>query len=420
MGCIRVTGGRPLRGTLPVQGAKNAVLPILAATLCTGERCTLTNCPDIRDVHTAIAILRALGCAAAFDNGAVTVDASALCKTDIPPALARKMRSSVTFLGPLLAAVGIAQVPLPGGCVLGKRPLDLHLSGLEALGVSTSLTENGVCCRGPVRGGTALLRYPSVGATENLLLAACGAKGPVTIIGAAREPEIADLAGFLRTCGAEITGAGSSVLRILSGPRHGCEYRILPDRMAAATYLCAAQASGGDLRLTGIDPGLLSPVTAALSAAGAKIVCDPDSIRLQAGPLHAISPIVTGPYPGFPTDAQAPVMAALLRAEGVTLVQETVFENRFRHVPALQKLGAKIRVCGSLAVVQGVDFLRGAEMEATDLRGGAAMLIAALGAEGESRIHAAEHIGRGYEHLCENLIKLGADVTEVLAPGSGC
>lgn len=413
MNYLRVRGGRPLRGTLAVQGSKNAALPILAATLCTGASCTLRGCPDIRDVHTAIDILRILGCTAEFDRGTVRVDAASAGQASVPDALAGKMRASVLFLGPLLATRGRAELPLPGGCVLGKRPLDLHLRGLETLGISTEVDSGTIRCAGAVQSGTVLLRYPSVGATENLLLAACGARGPVTLIGAAREPEIVDLARFLSACGAKITGAGSTVIRVTAGPCRGCDYRVMPDRMAAATWLCAAQTSGGDLTLTGISPTLLRPVTDALAAAGAQLTKGTDRIRLQASPLHAIGPIVTAPHPGFPTDAQAPLMAALLRAEGTTLFAETVFENRFRHVSALQKLGADVRVSGSVACVRGVLALHGADLEATDLRGGAAMLLAALGAEGESRIFAPEHLSRGYDDLLNTLTKLGADAAAV-------
>ncbi len=412
MSFIQVRGGRPLRGTLAVQGSKNAALPLLAATLCTGKRCTLRGCPDISDVHTAIEILKALGCAATFDRSGATIDAGSLCCAALPPEPAGKMRASVSFLGALVCACGEASVPLPGGCVLGARPLDLHLSGLEALGATIDVDGSTIRCRGPLRGGTVILRYPSVGATENLLLAGCGAQGPVTILGAAREPEIEDLAGFLNRCGADIRGAGTGHIRILRGPDRGADYRVMPDRMAAASWLCAAAAAGGEIRLTGIRPDTLAPVLTALQAAGCSVQTTDSRIWLSAGPLQAIAPVVTGPYPDFPTDAQAPLMAALLRARGVTVFCETVFENRYRHVPALRALGADIRVSGRVASVRGVSRLRGAEMEATDLRGGMAMLIAALSAEGVSRIMDAQHLSRGYEQLCEGCRRLGADVTQ--------
>lgn len=411
MSYIRVTGGKPLRGTLAVQGAKNAVLPILAATLCTRSRCVLRGCPEISDVHSAIEILRALGCAAEMQNDTVTVDAAQASGCEIAPELARKMRSSVTFLGALVACCGAARVPLPGGCVLGKRPLDLHLQGLEALGTEVLLEDGCLLCRGKPRGGTALLRYPSVGATENLMLAALGAGETVTILGAAKEPEIEDLASFLNACGADVRGAGSNRIQVFSAPKRGCEYSVLPDRMAAASYLCAAAAVGGDLCLTRVRPEHLRPVLDTLFAAGCEVEASEDRICLRAAALQAPPPIVTAPYPGFPTDAQAPVMAALLRASGTTVFDETVFEDRYRHVPALRQLGAEIRVCGSIASVRGVETLTGADMTATDLRGGAAMLIAALSARGESRIFAPEHLARGYEHLTENLRALGAEVT---------
>ncbi len=403
---LRIVGGRPLNGTLTVQGSKNAVLPILAAALLTKDRCLLTGCPDISDVHTALVILQTLGCSASFSDGSVTLDAAA-CSGRIPPRLAADMRASVIFLGALLARNGEAEVPLPGGCVLGLRPLDLHLKGLQALGVRVTCAEDWIFCRGPVHGGTVLLRYPSVGATENLILAGCAAKTPVTILGAAREPEIEALADFLNACGAEVRGAGSSRIRIMKGPQHGCRYAVPTDRIAAATWLCAAAACPGQIRLRHVVPSELKPVLSVLRDAGCEIEIGEQEIFMKAGPLRAVRPIVTGPYPAFPTDVQAPMMAALLKAEGTTVFDETVFENRFRHVPALVRLGADIRVCGRIASVRGVRMLLGCEMEATDLRGGAAMLIAALSAEGESRILQTQHLRRGYAQLCQTVNSLG-------------
>ena len=411
MPCIRVIGGRPLHGCLSIQGAKNAVLPIMAATLCTKGRCTLLGCPDICDVHTAIEILQTLGCEAEFDHGTVRIDTGARSGAAIPPPLAEKMRSSVTFLGALMSAAGEATVPLPGGCVLGARPLDLHLSGLQTLGAEVSAEDGTIRCRGRLCGGTVVLRYPSVGATENLMLAALDAEAPVTIIGAAKEPEIVDLGDFLNACGAQVSGAGSATIRVSGGAKQGCTYRVMPDRMAAASYLCAAAASGGSLTLTETEPTQIEAVLSVLRASGCEIETAPGRIALKAGALRAVPPVVTGPYPAFPTDAQAPVMAALCRAEGVTVFDETVFENRYRHVPALVRLGADIQVSGSIARVRGVRSLHGADMIATDLRGGAAMLIAALSAEGESRIFEPRHLLRGYEHICANLRSVGAEVT---------
>ena len=406
---IHITGGRPLRGTLAVQGSKNAVLPILAATAAIPGRFLLHNCPAIRDLTVTLALLEGLGLRTKAEHGLVAVDSRGPLRSASDPVLAGKLRSSVLLLGALLARLGEAEIPLPGGCVLGKRPLDLHLRGLETLGVRVCPENGRLLCRGRPEGGTVILPYPSVGATENLILAALGATGPVCLIGAAREPEIRDLAAFLTDCGADISGAGTPCIRIRPAPLHGTVHRILPDRMEAATWLCAAAATGGNLTLTNLLPDQLCPVIGVLRRAGCEISESDTSLRLRAGPLRAPGAVVTGPYPAFPTDAQATVMAALLRTSGVTLFQETVFTNRFRHVPALRAMGARIETAGDLARVRGVPALHGAAVTATDLRGGAAMVIAALAAQGESQIHDAWHLDRGYGDFIQRLRALGAE-----------
>ena len=411
MNTIYITGGRPLAGTLAVQGSKNAVLPILAATASIPGRFVLTNCPDIRDVAVTRSLLEGLGLEARFAEGLMTVDSRGPIRPAPDPALAGALRSSVLLLGALLARLGEAEIPLPGGCVLGERPLDLHLTALEQLGVRVQCGSDRLLCRGRPTGGTVILPYPSVGATENLLLAALGASGPVRLIGAAREPEIRDLAVFLKSCGARITGAGTPCLRIEPAPLHGTVHRILPDRMEAATWLCAAASAGGELELTNLLPDQLRPVIGLLRSAGCEITETKQTLTLRAGPLHSPGPVMTGPYPAFPTDAQAPLMAALLQASGVTLFQETVFSDRFRHVPALRTLGAQIEVRGDLARVRGVCTLRGGEIAATDLRGGAAMVIAALAAEGKTVIREAWHLDRGYSHFVERLRQSGAEAS---------
>lgn len=410
METLCITGGQPLHGTLAVQGSKNAVLPLLAAAAAVPGRSVLLGCPSIRDLRVSCALLEGLGlsCQAAGDT--LFLDAAAPPRTDPDPALAGQLRSSVLLLGALLGRCGQAEIPLPGGCVLGARPLDLHLKGLEALGVEVRREDCLLRCRGRPRAGTVRLPYPSVGATENLMLAALGASGPVRICGAAREPEIRDLAAFLNACGARVTGAGSACVRITPAPLHGAVHRVLPDRMEAATWLCAVAAAGGTLRLTGLCPAQLEPVLRTLEHAGCELTREPAALTLRAGALRAPKPVVTGPYPAFPTDAQAPMMAALLRAQGRTLFSETVFEDRFRHVPALRAMGAQIELSGRRAVVQGTAKLRGAEMAATDLRGAAAMVCAALGAEGESRITQAWHLDRGYADFAARLRALGAEV----------
>ncbi len=404
-----ITGGRPLRGEVRIHGGKNAVLPILAAAAAVRGPVTLRGCPPIRDVEITLALLRGLGVRTAQEDDCLRIDAAGLDAAVTDPELAGCLRSSILFLGALLTAVGRAEIPLPGGCVLGARPIDLHLEPLRALGVEISHTPRRLICSGRPRGGTVILPYPSVGATENLLLAALGASGPVRIVGAAREPEITDLCRFLRRCGAELEGQGTNCLLLRPAPLHGCTYTVLPDRMEAATYLCAAASAGGELTLRGIRPDQLSPVLETLRAAGCEICSGEDSVTLRAEALHAVPPVVTGPYPAFPTDAQAPMMAALLRAEGTSVLRETVFEDRFRHVPALRRLGGKIDLAGRIAAVRGVERLRGCAMEATDLRGGAAMVIAALAAEGESRITSLNHLRRGYAALVPTLQSLGAE-----------
>ena len=406
---IRIRGGRPLCGAVRVHGGKNAVLPILTATAAIRGRFILHNCPAIRDVEITQELLAAQGVTCVRTGDTLRVDSTGLRPGPIDHRLAGRLRSSVLFLGALLTAFGAAEIPLPGGCVLGARPLDLHRSGLESLGVETACESSGLITRGRPRSGTVILRYPSVGATENLLLAALGAAGPVRILGAAREPEIDDLCAFLTACGAELTGVGTACLTLTPRPLHGAEHRILPDRMEAATYLCAAACAGGDLTLTGLIPAQLAPVTLALQAAGCTIEDGADSISIRGAARRAIPPVRTGPYPGFPTDAQAPLTAALLRAEGSTVLEETVFENRFRHLPALEKMGAKIEGGGTLIRIRGVPSLHGAAVDATDLRGGAAMVCAALGADGETLISHAGLLDRGYQDLIPILRSLGAD-----------
>lgn len=410
MDTIYITGGRPLAGTLAVQGSKNAVLPILAATAAIPGRFALLNCPAIQDVTVTRALLAGLGIQSTEADGRITVDSRGPVHSAADPTLAGKLRSSVLLLGALLARLGEAEIPLPGGCELGGRPLNLHVTALEQLGVRICCENGRLFCRGRPEGGTVILPYPSVGATENLLLAALGASGPIRLIGAAREPEICDLAAFLTACGARIAGAGTPCIRVEPAPLHGAVHRVLPDRMEAATWLCAAAASGGELTLTDLFPDQLRPVLHTLQQAGCEFHTSGTRLTLRTGPLHAPGTVITGPYPAFPTDAQATVMAALLRASGLTLFEETVFSDRFRHVPALRAMGAWIETVGDLARVRGVPALHGAEITATDLRGAAAMVIAALSAEGESIIHNAWHLDRGYGRLIERLRLLGAEV----------
>lgn len=412
MGAYQIIGGRPLEGAVKIHGAKNSVLPILAATLVSGGEYVLTNCPEISDVDTALEILRTLGCTAQRDGTRIYVDTRAAEHCEIPETLMKKMRAAIIFLGALLARFGQARMSAPGGCVLGQRPIDLHLLGLRMMGAECEADGEILRCKGErLHGCTIALPFPSVGATENLILAALGSDGTVVLCNAAKEPEIGDLIGFLRACGAKIEGAGTSVLQITGKTAlHGTEYAIMPDRMETATYLAAAAATRGRLVLQGAKPEHLRAVTEVMARGGCRIAQHTGEIIVCCDRLQAVSPIVTAPYDGFPTDAQAPVMAAMATAEGVSIFEETIFSDRLRHVPALRAMGARIYATERHAIVTGTRRLHGANVEATDLRGGAAMVIAALNAEGESVITNTEHMERGYASFVQTLRSCGAQI----------
>lgn len=416
MNCYEIEGGRPLEGRLTVQGAKNSVLPILAASLMAPGRSVIHNCPDLSDVTATLDILSLLGCRVDREGDAITVDASVLSRGDIPDRLMREMRSSVIFLGALLARLGTAELSYPGGCELGPRPIDLHLAALRSLGAEIREDQGCLCCRGGrrLRGRELCLSMPSVGATENAMLAACGCPGTTTIVGAAREPEIVDLQNFLRAMGAEVSGAGSTAIVIRGGrPLHPAEYTVMGDRIAAATYLCAAATAGGEIQLTGVEPAYLSAVLSCLEEAGCQLHTGPGEICLESRELmKGISPVRTAPYPGFPTDAQAILMAALAGGEGATMFVENIFDSRYRHVDELRRMGASIQVAGRVAVVSGTGRLHGACVHSTDLRGGAALVVAALGAEGSTRVCGLNYIRRGYDGLDRCLRQLGARIRE--------
>ena len=412
---ISLEGGRRLSGEVIVQGAKNSVLPILAATVLSGDTCRVRHCPRLSDVDTTIEILRHLGCRVWWEGADLLVDSSCITCWDIPDGLMRRMRSSVIFLGAILSRCGRAEISYPGGCELGPRPIDLHLSALRTLGATVKECGGSISCGGEgMRGAEIILSLPSVGATENAILAACGAKGTTVIANAAREPEICDLQDFLCAMGASVHGAGSSTVVVEGGRRlHGCDRAVIADRIVAATYLAAAAGAGGDICLQGIEPRHVSTVTTVLIQAGCQISCDENSIRLQSGgQLRSVAPVRTSPYPGFPTDAQAVLMAALLRSRGTTVFVENMFENRYRHVAELRRMGADVRTEGRVAVVCGVEQLRGAQVHATDLRGGAALLVAGLQAEGTTQVGDIHHIRRGYADIVGDLSRLGAAVRE--------
>ena len=423
MSAYIIQGGRPLYGTARVHGAKNSVLPILAATvLCRGTS-VIHNCPDLSDVRASMAILEHLGCQVDRSGDTITVDASVVTGNDVPDRLMREMRSSVIFLGAILARTGSAELSMPGGCELGPRPIDLHLAAIRALGAEIREEGGALHCalpKGGLRGCQIDLSLPSVGATENAMLCACGEAGTTTINNAAREPEIVDLQAFLRALGADVRGAGTSTVTVTGGkPLHGGTHTVMPDRIVAATLLSAVAAAGGEAEILGTDYRQLSSVTAILTEAGCRVRSGEQRILLRReDPLQGVRPIRTAPYPGFPTDAQPPVMAALCKGRGTTVFVENMFESRYRHVDELCRMGARIRVEGRVAVVCGVERLHGARLMAADLRGGAALVVAALGAEGESRIEGLSHIDRGYYGLEETLSGLGACIRRLEEGGA--
>ena len=414
MSCFYITGGAALQGDVKCQGSKNASLPMLAACILTADETALYNVPALTDVDAALDILRYLGAKVKRENGALLVDAAGIGKNDVPDALMREMRSSVIFLGPLLARTGRAALSAPGGCEIGLRPIDLHLEAVSRLGAEAKTEGGKIVCTAPkgLTGAEIPLSFPSVGATENAMLAAVLAKGETRILNAAREPEIADLARLLNAMGARVRGAGESTIYIdgvkkLSGAAH----TVLPDRIAGATLLTAGAITKGRVCVKGLSPAHLAPVLDVLERAGCELRRGTDEITLAAPQrLQSVRTVRTAPYPGFPTDAQPPVTALLSTARGVSVIMETVFESRFRYAGELTRFGASIRTDGRFAVVEGVPRLYGAAVDAPDLRGGAALALAALCAEGESAVREAHHIDRGYEDLAASLQALGGNV----------
>ncbi len=412
MSSLKVTGGRTLSGEVRVQGAKNSVLPILAASILSGGETVVTNCPELSDVDAALEILRHLGCKAEFSRGTVTVDSSSMTRCDIPDRLMRRMRSSVIFLGAILARCGEATLSMPGGCELGPRPIDLHLAAMERLGAFVEAAGGNLICKAPRLSGARIdLAIPSVGATENSMIAAAGAGGLTLITNAAREPEIRDLGDYLTALGARVSGAGTSTVCVEGGRFNDfARHRVIPDRIAAATWIAAVTAAGGKILLRDVEERDLTSVTGAFRQMGVSLTFRDGEVLASAGE-RIVPPrtVTTMPYPGFPTDAQPPLMAACLRAEGTSAFVETIFENRYRHVPELRRMGADIRVDGRVAIVRGGAPLHAATVAAPDLRGGAALVVAALAAKGTTEIIETQYIRRGYEKIAETLTSLGAD-----------
>jgi len=413
---ICVVGGKPLKGSVRIQNAKNAVLPMLGAVLLSREESEIPDCPHLADVHNMCGILTHLGCQCRWEGDSLFVSSRHADKYEMPEALAREMRSSIFLLGPVLARFGRAVCAYPGGCEIGSRPIDLHLKGLRALNVKITEERGRIFCDGRnMRGAVIQLDYPSVGATENLMMAAVAAKGETVIHNAAREPEIIALANALNRMGAEVTGAGSStvVIPCCKGLR-GCRYEPLPDRIAAGTFLTAAAMTAGDVTVERVEPEHLRSVLAKLSECGCDIITNKNSIRC-IGPRRPkeIRLVETLPYPGFPTDMQAALLTLCTVAEGTSVVVENVFENRFRIVPELTCMGASITVKDRMAIVRGVRELNGAEVNACDLRAGAALVLAGLCARDATTVRNVGVIDRGYEKLERTLALLGADIARV-------
>lgn len=414
MSAFVISGGRRISGSLRVQGSKNSVLPILAATVLTEGKSVIHNCPDLSDTGGTVRILKNLGCKVIREGNTIIVDSTDISSTEIPERLMREMRSSVIFLGAILGRMKSAVVSTPGGCEIGLRPIDLHLYAMKQLGVQVDENYGKLICTAPngLKGKKITFSFPSVGATENAILASVTAMGTTTIVNAAREPEIIDLCDFLNKCGGEIYGAGESVITIKGKEKlYPCEYSVICDRIACATYLIAGAVTGGDITLENTNPVHLSAVLPLLEETGCDINIRCRAIRLKAPRrLNRIDKIITQPYPGFPTDAQAPFTTLVCVAKGTSVIVENIFESRFKHIPELVRMGAKIRMEGRVAVIDGVDRLYGAEVVSPDLRGGAALVLAGLCAEGETVVNNIKFIDRGYEDFENNLSMLNADV----------
>ena len=412
MDSLIVTGGQRLEGRVRAGGAKNAALPILASTLLGGGECTISNLPQVRDVATMMTLLSLLGVSVKQEEGRAVIDATYVQSLEAPYDLVKTMRASILVLGPLLARFGEAVVSLPGGCAIGPRPVDFHLDGLRKLGATVSVDYGYIRAHAPKLEGQRIdFEVPTVTGTENLLMAACLAKGTTVINNAAMEPEIVDLADFLTKRGARISGAGSGRL-VIEGVSalHGADHEVIPDRIEAGTYVIAGAMTGGRVEVDQCVPEHLEVVTSKLKQCGANLSEGTRSITIEAGSRLQAQDVQTFPYPGFPTDLQAQMMALMCLAEGTSVITELVFAGRFLHVPELQRMGAVIAVDGHRAVVKGLGRLTGAPVMASDLRASAALLLAGLAAEGETRISRIYHLERGYERIEDKLQGLGASV----------
>ncbi len=420
MGKFRVRGGRKLGGNIRVIGAKNAILPILAAVILTRKPVVLYDFPHLADVENMLLILQSIGCRIQRENSTLYIDPSQINSWVIPDRYVKEIRSSIVMLGAVLARMKKAVITYPGGCEIGQRPINLHLQGLRQLGVIITESHGYLECEATNMVGADIhLDYPSVGATENIMLAATCAKGQTVIRNAAKEPEITDLQNFINSMGGKVTGAGSNTI-IIEGVDsfNETEYTVIPDRIVAGTYLIAAAITGSEIVVENVIMEHIQAVVNKLREAGCIITpykgIGVDKIKIKAPDrLRAIENTKTYPYPGFPTDMQALFMSALTVSKGTSIITENIFENRFKHVPELIRMGARIRTEGKIAVIQGVPRLKGAEVSAGDLRGGAALIMAGLNAEGETIIDNIRHIRRGYDKLDEYLRSIGADIERI-------
>ena len=414
MDSIHVQGGRSLSGEISVQGSKNAVLPIMAAAVLVKGVTVLKNCPDITDVRCMIKLLQSIGCLVEYTGDSLTIDARQITSHTLPHEYVKKMRSSIILMGALLGRTGKVALNYPGGCVIGKRPIDLHLEAFAEMGIRLEQTDEKLeAAAYRIRGNEICLRMASVGATENVILAAVLAEGTTILKNAAREPEIAALCDFLIRCGAGLYRSAQGDVIVVEGVRalHSCEYRIPFDRIVAGTYLFGTMAAGGNICLRDICADQLGQVLAVIRIMGGNVVCTRDAVCLQAPSRPLPVPYVrTAVYPGFPTDLQSPLMAALCRADGHSLLEETIFENRLRIVPELRKMGAQIMVNGRQAKIEGTGCLCGACVKAEELRGGAALVMAGLAAQGETVIYGREFINRGYEDIRRDIVSLGGSL----------